>query len=247
MSNLDSSLTELLDRAAADAIPLDRLDDVLRGIDPVRLEPDSLGRRRSAAGFVLLAAAIVLVVGGLALVNRRHDTIKLGSAPKPKFSFVTPQVSLMADEFSIDVGGKTFTSAGVEVTVHSDPGDANYQTLELTWFEHDIEMRLNAYFKSDGNDWWSDEIRTYNGKGNGDGADWVTFTGDFFRSPLGSPFAGVLDQTATEGGTISHLRFGGLELRAFLEFGPGGVTVPTTGAPPRSSLVRPRRSPPTCR
>jgi hypothetical protein len=230
MSNLDARLTELLNDAATDAIPRDRLDDVLSGFDRVRLEADSAGRR-PVTGLVLLTAAIVLVVGGLAMINLRHDTIRLGGAPKPKFSFVTPQVSLTANEFSIDVGGKTFTSAGVDVSLNSDPGDANYQTLELTWSEHDIEMRLNLTFKSDGNEWWSDQIQTYNGKGNGEGAEWVTFTGNFFRSPLGSSFVGTFDQTATEGGVASRIQIGGLELHAFLELGPGGVTVPTIGAP----------------
>jgi hypothetical protein len=96
--------------------------------------------------------------------------------------------------------------------VSSDPGDPNYQTLELTWTEHGVEMRWYVYVRSDGLEWWSDEMRTYDGSAAG---EWVTFTGDFFRSPLGEAYTGELDVTAADHGVTSRLRVGGLTLAAF--------------------------------
>jgi hypothetical protein len=150
----------------------------------------------------------------------------------PKFSFVTQQVSLTADDFWIEVGGKRFTTLGAKVDVRSDPGSGTnntYQTLELTWIEHEVEMRLFIYFDSDGKEWSSKEFRTYNGNAQ---ADWVTFKGDFFRSPLGSPFTGVFDQAATDNSVTSHLHIEGLQLHAFL-----GLRSPVTSPQTPSTLL----------
>jgi len=48
-------------------------------------------------------------------------------------------------------------------------------------------MRLFIYFHADENNWWSSEVRTYNGQ---EGADWIYYTSDsgFFRSNLNQAF-----------------------------------------------------------
>ena len=126
--------------------------------------------------------------------------------------FVTRQVSLTADAVTIEANGKQFNVAA-PVEVRSDPGvPKEYTTLELTWREHDVEMRLNVYFKSDGREWWAEEIRTYDGR---DPGEWITYTGDFFRRPLGSPFVGDLDVAAPDP-ALGQLHIANLALEAFL-------------------------------
>jgi hypothetical protein len=171
---------------------------------------------------VLAGAAAVAVLGitaGIAAVAARDDTgtgaaSTLGT-PEP-FSVGTPQVTLTAKDFSIEVDGQTFT--GDRISVNSDPGDPTYQTLELTWFEHGVEMRLNIYFAANGTNWWVSELRTYNGHQNG---DWVYFDGPLFTTPLGSAYTGDVDLTASTDGMTSRLRISGMELQPFLSSGPG--------------------------
>ncbi len=100
---------------------------------------------------------------------------------------------LRATGIEIDAGGQTFITAG---NVDINPGmnaPATYTTLEATWREHGVEMRVNIYLHSDGVEWWSDEIRHYDGAVQG---DWITYHGDYFRAPRDMPFVGSL-QLAT--------------------------------------------------
>jgi hypothetical protein len=227
MNDFESQLSTMLANRAAEATPIDQLDDVFTGTGTVHLLPATTRRWRPVFS---IAAAVLLVVAGLAVLKRRNaDQVKLGSSAG--VAFVTQNASLTADDFWIDIDGKRFTSKGAKLDLNSDLGDANYQSLEVVWTEHDVEMRLNIYFKADGNQWWSDEFRTSNGKPS-DASDWVTFTGDFFRSTLGSPENGTFDQTATEGGVTSHIHIDGMRLQAFLDQGPGGMTVPTSSTVP---------------
>ena len=131
------------------------------------------------------------------------------------FGWQTPTVSLTADAVRIVAGGQTFSpAAGSATDAHSDPGNpppSGYTTLELGWTEHGVEMRMNIYFASDAQRWWASEIRVYNGK-PGRAADWVTFDGRWFDTPLGQAFRGPLE-LATSG---ASLRIDGLQLVAFL-------------------------------
>ena len=134
-------------------------------------------------------------------------------APVPvgPFKAETRQVSLTADAVAIQAGGKQFVTAA-PVSVRGDPGTPNeYTTLELTWQEHGVEMRLFIYFSSDAKEWWSDEIRTYNGAALG---DWITYKGDFFRRPLGQAFTGDFT-VATPDSAVGSLRLSNLRLEAF--------------------------------
>ena len=57
----------------------------------------------------------------------------------------TPQVHLDGAAFSLlttgATGTQTFTAKDGNVVAYSDPGDAKYQTLELTWRENGVEQR----------------------------------------------------------------------------------------------------------
>ncbi|HTL85094.1 MAG TPA: hypothetical protein VL856_07930, partial [Acidimicrobiia bacterium] len=167
-----------------------------------------------AAGLAVagLAAMIALVAG---LGGGSHDVVTktpVGSDGNAKFKFVTEQVSLLADDFSIDANGTHFTSEGAQVDVHSDPGDSAYQTLELTWNEQGVEMRMNIYFAADAHNWWATEIRTYNGQAEG---DWIEYMGNRFTTPRGQTFQGDVDLSPDPGQPAGHLHFSNLRLQAF--------------------------------
>ena len=226
MDEFETRLSGLLRERADVARPYDQLESVVDPLDVPMTDGRGGGRLWRP---LLAAAAAVALIAGLGALNGRDTPESAGDSGDggaARFSFVTPQVSLTADDFWIDAGGRRFTSEGAEVEVTSDPGDSAYQTLELVWHEQGSEMRLNIYFQSDGATWSSNEVRTYNGQQLE--PDWVTFTGEFFRSPLGSGYSGTFDESATEDGFTSHLHMGGLRLQAFLGYGPGGAVVPTT-------------------
>ena len=171
--------------------------------------PPATDRRRAWLGVaaVSAAAAIVAIVGfgGAPLPQTR------GSAPTTvpppasgPVTFDTPRVLLEADALTVDAAGLTFTPTAA-VDVNSDPGLwHSYTTLELTWFEHDVEMRIYLYFASDGTDWWASEVRTYDGARSG---EWIVTPGERFRTPLGSAYEGDVDLGAL------HVR--GMHLEAF--------------------------------
>src|SRR5262249_7763669 len=137
------------------------------------------------------------------------------SAPRPAatppLGFATRQVSLQATSIVITANGEDFTPHD-GVNVHSDPGDATYETLELSWHEHGVVMPMNIYFASDSRDWWVTEIRTYNGR---DPGKWIEYAGERLRTPLGRAYAGDVDLAPTDGSSGAHLRMDGLRLEAF--------------------------------
>ena len=129
--------------------------------------------------------------------------------------WATTVVSLAADDFYIEADGVKYVANVQSVEVYSDPGDSEFCTLELTWNEHGNEMRLLMYFVSDGTYWWSDEIRTYDSQSPY--SDWIYYTGEFFKTKLGSSFVGDRDLTSDAGNAFQgEIHFKGLELQAFL-------------------------------
>ncbi len=129
--------------------------------------------------------------------------------------WTTNRVSLKADHFFILASADTFYANVDSVEVHSSPGDSTYCSLEITWQEHGVEMRLYIYFYADSLNWWSDEFRTYNGEQN---AQWFYYFGEFFLSPLGEAFSGDFEfESDTSGvGTTGTVHMEGLRLQAFL-------------------------------
>ncbi|MGI8686680.1 MAG: hypothetical protein ACR2MO_16585 [Acidimicrobiales bacterium] len=198
-----------------------------------RMGPVAAGRRRRAPYPVLagLAAAVCLVLAVTVWTGDPEDkvvvtgpaaqgadeppaTTATTAAPAPasggSLRAETRQVSLTADAVSIDAGGRQFVTVQ-PVVVHSDPGDSTYTTLELKWREHGVEMRLFIYFTANGREWWSNEIRTYDGN---DPGEWITYTGDFFRRPLGTPFTGDFT-VATPDPAVGRLHLADARLEAF--------------------------------
>jgi hypothetical protein len=130
-----------------------------------------------------------------------------GSNPPPdatnpvSWSSEAGQVRLSSDDFYIMANGTKYLADIAMVDVHSDPGNSQYTTLELTWMDHAVQMRLNMYFDSDGVNWWANELRTYNGL-SGQAADWIEYTGTYFTSPVGTDFTGDLDLTGDASNTV---------------------------------------------
>jgi hypothetical protein len=169
----------------------------------------SLGLGRGMA--LVAAAALLLVALGASVlggVGGRGGGVPEESGPPP-ITFQTNVVQFSAGEFWIDANGHRFDGEGA-VQVHSDPSATN-RTLELTWFEQGVEMRLNLYFASDGVTSWVNEIRTYDGRQPG---EWVTALGRFFEAPSGVAWTGDVDLDLSEPklGTKAHLHIGGMAL-----------------------------------
>lgn len=87
-------------------------------------------------------------------------------------SWSTPYAALKSGNFFIQIGYKKFY--GKEpVDVRSDPGE-DKTTLEATWNENGVEMRLFMYFqKIDKGMWNLYEMRTYNGNAQG---EWIYYS-----------------------------------------------------------------------
>jgi hypothetical protein len=156
----------------------------------------------------------------------------------PGVAWTTERVKLTADDFRLEVSDLVFGDDVWPQSLNSDPGDSDYWTLEVVWFEHELEQRLNMYFGSDGSDWWVDEIRTYDGHERG---EWVYAYGPFFSTPLGEAFEGdVTVELLGEGRpedpddlVPAVLSFTGLRL----------AVSPGTGPTPGPVDVRPEESP----
>ncbi len=159
-------------------------------------------RARPAPGraplWLASAAAAVLVVGGAVAVEQgllgRSEAVVPGDGATPAeparpISLATPQVQLDAASITVTVNGRVFRPIGDDVKLNSDPGTASYTTLEVTWFEDGVEMRINLYFAADATHWWVTEMRTYDGRTPG---EWITQEGVAYRTPRGQPYEGDL-------------------------------------------------------
>ena len=163
------------------------------------------------------------------------------STPKPDFYPVhleTRTVKLTADDFYILAGNKKYTTLGNEspVKILSDPGNPAYTTLEVTWQDEGIEMRLYIYFNSDGKTWKSDEIRTYNGAKQG---NWIYYKGTYFQSPLGKSYTNSnFTISSTSGAIKGAIHFTNLKLQAFTAVTPTPKPIVTpTPAPIQTRFV----------
>lgn len=120
----------------------------------------------------------------------------------------TDRVTLDASDFSITTAGKTFV--GNNISVHSDTGTPSNTTLEATWQEQGVEMRLFMYFGVDNGQWKVTDIRTYNGAQSG---DWLYYNG-FTGGALGSTYTtGSFDEGSTSGAGTGTLHFSNLSLK----------------------------------
>lgn len=142
------------------------------------------GRRAPwSVAAVLVSAAAVTAWGAVPGAGAEPTP---GPSPEP-IAWSTRVVELAADAIRLEVAGDVFSLTDVPVAVHSDEGDASAWTLEVDWRELGVDQRLNLYFRSDGTDWWVEELRTYDGSVPG---RWIHYPGPLFRTALGSTYLG---------------------------------------------------------
>jgi hypothetical protein len=162
-----------------------------------------------------VAALLIVALGGgvMGVGGRPTGTADPSAAAvdaRPvQIGWKTDVATLTAREFSIVAGGKTFTAATPKIDIHADPGDATRRTLEATWNENDVEMRLSLYFGNDATDSWVDEVRIYNGAQQG---EWLEAKGPFFKTPIGAAWAGDQDITLDGPGGPGRLHLAGATL-----------------------------------
>ena len=151
-----------------------------------------------------------IAVIGLAVILMLVTFLSANCDSKNSISWETGQVSLKADDFYIIADGEYFYANVEDVDLHSDPGSDDYFTLEVEWQENGVEMRLYIYFYANQSNWWSEEIRTYDGQEDG---DWIYYTGVFFETSVGSAFTGNVDLYSDEDNDYTgQIHFEGLKL-----------------------------------
>jgi hypothetical protein len=195
----EDALRMVLREQAAGSLPASLRTSAARAIEaPGRRPGGVLGPLRSGFG---ATAAIVSTIALVALVvaigwyaqRPFAGGAAGGSSPSASPLPVTNPVGwdsgmvlLRANGFRLVAGDRTFLGS-TDAEVRSDPGDQAYRTLEVTWTEGGVEQRLNLYFAADETDWWVSELRTYNGRPDG---DWISYGGPLFRTPIGESFRG---------------------------------------------------------
>ena len=127
---------------------------------------------------------------------------------------------------------------GEMICINSNPpylreNGQHYMSLEVTWFEYDIEMRMFIYLYSDGKRWWSNEIRVYNGQAQPN-TEWVYFYGKFFDTPIGQDFVQTTQFSLTaadpkNGNTPVTMKFSNVRFGAFKNYFPQIVTPMPSG------------------
>ncbi|CAN5763241.1 hypothetical protein BH23CHL7_BH23CHL7_04780 [soil metagenome] len=166
-------------------------------------------------GAVLGGVAVVILLTGLAALALLYSGAQgPGAGPRsvPKaVVWETRAVTFEANAVVIESGGLVFGPSS-NVAVDALAGTPAYQTLEATWQEHGVEMRLNIYFGADQTHWWVDELRVYDGRPV---AHWVTFEGPMFRTPLGRSYSGNVNLEGSNDRGSARLRVDGLRLTAF--------------------------------
>lgn len=217
-------------------------------------------RRLLNLGFVL-AFTLALPLFVWAILTGNYDIRERAASGEPtptplrEVKWTTQWASFIATNYEIQVPDGTMTGRIFRVNpskpcnqmtremicVSSNPPNfwssqgLHYMTLEVTWYEYDIEMRMFIYLYSDGSNWWSNEIRVYNGQPYPN-TEWVYFYGKFFVTPVGQAFTQSQRLTFTgkdhiTGGPV-ELRFANVKFQAFLNyFKPTPTPTPNLNPP----------------
>ncbi len=198
-------------RAVADAMGRDA--EALRAMDlgpvpvavraNVAIAAEHRGRGGSIGRWGVIVAVGALLIAGIGGGVVGGSAGRAGATPGPtgaaapanaipaQINWKSDVALLTAQGFSVQAGDKTF-SGRAPAQVQSDPGNATYRTLEATWNEQGVQMRVNLYFSGDATSWWVSEIRAYDGKAMPK-AEWMTAIGKWFQSPIGQPWTGDID------------------------------------------------------
>lgn len=128
---------------------------------------------------------IFLIILGIFLFFIVKQTGKVQAQILNPIVWKTGQVKLASSNFYIKIGDKFFY--GKEpLDIRSDPG-LDRTTLETTWHENDVEMRLFLYFRKIANGMWEMyEMRTYNGDERG---NWL-----YYQDSLGNKVQNLIGE-----------------------------------------------------
>ena len=197
----------------------------------------------------LLAAALVGATLGVgALLNGSNEPLTNLNANEPpqaaiegkRIRWETEVVRLGADAVRIDANGKSLHAETANMKVHSDPGSLTAWSLEVTWFEADLEQRLNFYFNADRTSWWIEGLQVYDNVRPD--PDWASFPrGPHFRTLLGQAFTGDIDLLGAGRAGPVRLRIDGAVLAvapqpSFVEPLGGGIALKTDPFQPGGPL-----------
>ncbi len=190
----------------ATLVPL-QLTPITNGRTPWPVEAQSGGSRKMLTPVLLVAGVSAIMAGAFLFAGVLAPSVSdvpgaespgaPASAEPRGVHWSTERAILSAEGLSLDVNGLTFGSDLWPQNVRSGPGSSKRWTFEVDWLEHGVGQRLQMYFRSDGTDWWVDQIRTYDGYPQG---EWVFAYGPFFQTPLGEAFEGnVIVELVGEG------------------------------------------------
>lgn len=141
-------------------------------------------------------------------------TVTPSPAPTPRNNAVnwsTPYVSLSATNFYLNIDNNNLFISNPTINVHSDPGDDNYTSLELSWNENDVNMFMTLYFKMLNGMWKVSEVRTSDGVHLGQ----ALYYPEFGNSPKGSPYT-VNNFNLVSNDGRGKIHFENLNLSAFM-------------------------------
>lgn len=151
--------------------------------------------------------------------------------PNHSIFWKTASAELKVGEFYVDVNGKRFYSNNT-VQLSSDPSNntnPDYTTLEATWNENGVEMRMNMYFTYSNTGLWKlYDLRTYDGSPSG---NWVYYeptnqSGEYIESKLGNPYAnaGIIEFRSKNDNPPATIHFENTVVYAFTDLLSPSIT-----------------------
>lgn len=154
--------------------------------------------------------------------------------PGPGILWVTPYVSLQADDFLLISNGNTFVDNTPSLDLEGAPS-----SLWAGWWENDQAVAIDIYFEKDESNWWASQIHTYHLQEDVH----LWYYGPFFTTPLDTAFTGDVDLVSQAGQPFSgSLHFENLRLLPFQSPTPTSTPTPRptpTNQPPNIGTLTP--------
>ncbi len=213
--------------------------------------PVSTKRLMSLGGVLALFVALPLFIWAIVtqtfLFQKKAASGEPTPSPTVSVDWETAYAQFIASDFYINVNGQKFVGSPM-MNIHSDPGSSTYTTLEASWNENGVEMRMYLYFGADDQNWWLKEARIYNGQPNG---DWVYLlqNAQVYKTPIGQAYSqnipgGWLLAHTGSSDLVDGVHFSHLDLKAFANRIPGGNVICSRNPPgisffPHGSSVSP--------
>ena len=145
--------------------------------------------------------------------------------PDKLIAWPAPSVTFEADKLRIRVRGKTFVGGDPEWVDSSAPS-VDRRTFDVLWQENGVDMRMDIEFSADGDHFWIDAFRVYDGAKAG---KWVEWRGPLYSTPLGAPMEADVRLEGGDGRVKATIDIEGMRITAFH---PGSGPGPLTGCEP---------------